>query len=113
MENKIPEEWIEMVRSQECSGKSASAWCKENGIASSTFYYRRKKVKEAEKEEIGSVSEKNEVVRIEFKDEERTSGLPVVNNEKIRMIKGDVLFEFPLSVTGEILSAVMRGGGLC
>ena len=112
MENKIPEEWIEMVRSQECSGKSASAWCKENGIASSTFYYRRKKVKEAVKEEIGSVSEKNEVVRIEFKDEERTSGLPVVNNEKIRMIKGDVL-EFPLSVTGEILSAVMRGGGLC
>ena len=109
MENKIPEEWIEMVRSQECSGKSASAWCKENGIAYSTFYYRCKKVKE----EIGSVSEKNEVVRIEFKDEERTSGLPAVNNEKIRMIKGDVLFEFPLSVTGEILSAVMRGGRLC
>ena len=25
------------------------------------------------------------------------------------MIKGDVLFEFPVSVTAEILSAIMRG----
>lgn len=113
MENKIPEEWIEMVRNQESIGKSASAWCRENGVASSTFYYRRKKIKESSEEKSESASVKNEVVRIDFKGEERALSIPAVSTVKIRMIKGDVLFEFPVSVTGEILSAVMRGGGIC
>lgn len=113
MENRIPEEWIEMISNQEASGKSEAAWCRENGISSSTFYYRRKKVKEAE-EDTESVSTPNEVVRINFKDEEAALNPPTADSERIRMIKGDVMFEFPVSVTEEILSAVMRGGGtLC
>lgn len=72
-----------------------------------------KKIKEASEEKSESASVKNEVVRIDFKGEERALSIPSVSTEKIRMIKGDVLFEFPVSVTGEVLSAVMRGGGIC
>ncbi len=75
MESKIPESWIEMIANQEASGKSVLAWCKENGVPSSTFYYRRKKVKASEETTSESDLNKNEVVRINLKSEER----PVVH----------------------------------
>ena len=61
MENKIPESWIEMIANQEASGKSVLAWCKENCLPSSTFYYRRKKVNESDETISESSSVKNEV----------------------------------------------------
>ena len=109
MENKIPDEWLEMISNQESSGKSAASWCRENGIASSTFYYRRKKVKENSKSVTETDSVKNEVVRIDFRATEEPM-ISATDSEKIRMIKGNVMFEFPVSVTSEILSAVMKGG---
>ncbi len=52
MENKIPESWIEMIANQEASGESVLAWCKENGVPSSTFYYRRKKKLRHQKKQL-------------------------------------------------------------
>ena len=61
MENKIPESWTEMIFNQETSGKSVLAWCKENGIPSSTFYSRRKKVKKLAEASSESAHIQNEV----------------------------------------------------
>ena len=113
MENKIPESWIEMIANQEASGKSVLAWCKENGVPSSTFYYRRKKVKESEEATSESDLIKNEVVRINLKSDERPVDHQAFSQEKIRMVKGNVMFEFPVSAASEILSAVLKEGIVC
>ncbi len=113
MESKIPASWTEMISNQESSGKSAASWCRENRISTSTFYYRRKKVKAATEETTESDSGRNEVVKINFKNEPAVGEYKTKNSEKIRMIKDDVILEFPASLMSEILSAVMRGGGLC
>jgi hypothetical protein len=113
MENKNPESWIEMIANQEASGKSVHAWCKENGVPSSTFYYRRKKVKSSDETTSKSASLKNEVVRINLKSEERPVVHQAFSQEKIRMIKGNVMFEFPVSAASEILSAVLKEGVVC
>lgn len=81
MENKIPSSWNEMISEQEASGKSAASWCKEDGIPTSTFYYRRKKVKAAGEGAIESPSTKNEVVKIDFKREETQMNLPTVHHK--------------------------------
>ncbi|MCQ2598636.1 MAG: hypothetical protein MJ181_12420 [Treponema sp.] len=113
MESKIPESWIEMIANQEASGKSVLAWCKENCVPSSTFYYRRKKVKALEETTSESSSVKNEVVRINLKSEERPVVHQAFSQEKIRMIKGNVMFEFPVSSASVILEAVLKEGVVC
>lgn len=124
MENKVPEEWIKQVEKQESSGKSITAWCKENGIAYSTYQYRRQKVKEeyAEQKEVKKetkeqnkkeVKTAQEIVKIDFCKAEDTGKIieSEVETKVIRMIKGDVQFEFPVTLASEIIRAVIIGGG--
>lgn len=113
MENKIPESWTEMIFNQETSGKSVLAWCKENGIPSSTFYSRRKKVKKLAEASSESAHIQNEVVRINLKSEDSPEVHQTFSQERIRMIKGNVMFEFPVSATSEILAAVLKEGVVC
>jgi len=39
--------WGEAVKERIASGQSIRAFCKENGIGTSTYYYRQRKVREA------------------------------------------------------------------
>lgn len=97
----------------DCKSGSQLAWCKENDVPSSTFYNRRKKVKEAAEVSSEPVHIKNEVVRIDLKSEEKPIINPAFSQERIIMIKGNVMFEFPVSVASEILSAVLKEGTIC
>ena len=54
-----------MIFNQETSGKSVLAWCKENGIPSSTFYSRRKIVKKLAEASSESAYIQNEVVHFQ------------------------------------------------
>lgn len=46
-------EWSERVSACRNSGKSVREWCKENGIALSTYYHQQRKVYEAIKTAAG------------------------------------------------------------
>jgi len=39
--------WGEAVKERVANGQSVRAFCKENGIGTSTYYYRQRKVREA------------------------------------------------------------------
>ena len=49
--------WAEMVQACMVSGKTAKAWCGENGISMKTYYYRLKCVRLAAIQEPEKVSE--------------------------------------------------------
>ena len=39
------QQWSEMVGARQTSGQTVTAWCKENGICSKTYYYRLKQLR--------------------------------------------------------------------
>ena len=38
--------WAQMIQDCQQSGLSIREWCKENGVSTKTYYYRRKRVRE-------------------------------------------------------------------
>ena len=52
------QEWSEMYRAYQASGKTVSAWCEEQELSPKTFYYRLRKIRES----ALKCSEKHEVV---------------------------------------------------
>lgn len=46
VENIKYQAWTAMVQQQVKSEMSIADWCKENGISTKTFYYRRKRIRE-------------------------------------------------------------------
>jgi len=53
--------WCEAVKEQVASGQSIAAFCRENGIHTSTYYYRQRKVREAACAELVKVQTENAV----------------------------------------------------
>ena len=45
--------WYETLQERKASGQSVDAWCQENGIVRSTYYYWQKKVREALEARLG------------------------------------------------------------
>lgn len=49
-------EWAQMVSQCRNSGKTVSAWCREHGVSTKTYYYRLRRLCEAIPEPTGSDS---------------------------------------------------------
>jgi len=55
--------WGEAVKERIASGQTVDAFCKENGISKTTYYYRQKKVREAACSELmGTQNRENGLV---------------------------------------------------
>ena len=52
--------WYETLQERKASGQSVDAWCQENGIVRSTYYYWQKKVREAVEARLGLEEERRE-----------------------------------------------------
>ena len=57
-------QWSAMVREREESGLSVKAYCKQTGIATKTYYYRLRKLREATVEQARSKATQPELVQL-------------------------------------------------
>ena len=84
------QEWSARIQACRESGKSISAWCRENGIVPKTYYYHLQKLREKRCEQIPvavtEVSEKTDSVitvssgeiRVEIRASASTEGIEAV-----------------------------------
>ena len=95
------QEWSEMYRAYQTSGKTVSAWCEEQELSPKTFYYRLQKIRESEPE----CSEKHEIVPL--------SPLPantqMHSTTCIKIIGNGITVELPENATAETITAILRG----
>ena len=95
------QEWSEMYRAYQASGKTVSAWCEEQELLPKTFYYRLQKIRESELE----CSEKHEIVPL--------SPLPantqMHSTTCIKIIGNGITVELPENASAETITAILRG----
>ena len=66
--------WMDRIQQCRISGMSDYAWCNQNGISTSSFYYnvRRLRTKACIPDSLAKVAEKQEVVPIHFNELQET-----------------------------------------
>ena len=92
------DEWRQRIIDCQSSGKSIKVWCRENGIATSSYYHYLRKIRE-------SVLEENQLVSI---------GKPSsVSSDGIRIESGNIRVTLPDTVSPEQLTAVLSALKSC
>ena len=95
------QEWSEMYRAYQASGKTVLAWCEEQELSPKTFYYRLRKIRESALE----CSEKHEIVPL--------APLPATTQMHgttcIKIIGNGITVELPENVSAETITAILRG----
>lgn len=95
------QEWSEMYRAYQASGKTVLAWCEEQELSPKTFYYRLQKIRESALE----CSEKHEIVPL--------SPLPATTQMHsttcIKINGNGITVELPENASAETITAILRG----
>lgn len=86
------ENWRQRIQECQQSGKSVHAWCKENGIAASTYYKYLRKIRE-------TLLQDNQIVALELPNPESPSD--------IRIECGAITVTLPGTISGEQLTAIL------
>lgn len=95
------QEWTEMYRAYQASGKTVSAWCEEQELSPKTFYYRLRKIRESALE----CSEKHKIIPL--------SPLPAATRMHsttcIKIHGNGITVELPENTSAESITAILRG----
>ena len=92
------ENWRQRIQECQQSGKSVQAWCKENGIAASTYYRYLRKIRE-------TLLQDHQIVALELPKQERLSD--------IRIECGTITVTLPENVSGEQLRTILSALKSC
>ena len=98
-------EWIEMYRRYQESGKTILEWCQEENLSSKTFYYRLRKVRE----NLLESQERHEIVPVQTNGIEAVSVSKAAPSQPIVIRAGGIVAELPANISPETLSAVIKG----
>ena len=90
--------WRQRIQECQQSGKSVQAWCKENGIAASTYYRYLRKIRE-------TLLQDNQIVALELPKSESPAD--------IRIECGTITVTIPGNVSGEQLTAILSALKSC
>ena len=90
--------WRQRIQECQQSEKSVQAWCKENGIAASTYYRYLRKIRE-------TLLQDNQIVALELPKPERSSD--------IRIECGAITVTLPENVSGEQRTAILSALKSC
>ena len=92
------QDWQQRILDCQSSGMNVKAWCRENGISTSSYYFHLRRIRE-------SVLEENQLVSI---------GKPSsVSSEGIRIETGNIRVTLPETVSPEQLTAVLSALKSC
>jgi len=97
-DNVKTETWQQRIQECQQSGKRVQVWCKENGIAASTYYKYLRKIRE-------TLLQDNQIVALELPKPECSSD--------IRIVCGSITVTLPGNVSGEQLTAVLSALKSC
>lgn len=90
--------WRQRIQECQQSGKSVQVWCKENGIAASTYYRYLRKIRE-------TLLQDNQIVALELPKSE--------SPDDIRIECGTITITLSGNVSGEQLTAVLSALKSC
>ena len=86
------EQWQQRIMECQQSGMSIKAWCKENGVATSSYYHYLRKIRE-------SVLQESQIVPLELPKP--------VSSPGIRIEYAGITVTLPENVSAEQLTAVL------
>ena len=92
------EQWQQRIMECQQSGMSIKAWCRENGVATSSYYHYLRKIRE-------SMLQEKQIVPVELPKPTGSSG--------IRIESGEITVTLPESVSAEQLTAVLSALKSC
>ena len=90
------QDWQQRILDCQSSGMNVKAWCRENGISTSSYYFHLRRIRE-------SVLEENQLVSIEK---------PTIS-DGIRIESGSIRVTLPETVSPEQLTAVLSALKSC
>ena len=92
------EQWQQRIMDCQQSGMSIKSWCRENGVATSSYYHYLRKIRE-------SMLQESQIVPLELPKH--------VSPHEIRIESGGITVTLPESVTAEQLTAVLSALKSC
>lgn len=96
--------WYETLQARKASGQSVDAWCRENGIVRSTYYYWQKKVREALEARLGLEERREHFVALPAPGEKAGEK----ESQAIRLRLGILEVEIPEGASRENIEAVIE-----
>ena len=90
------QDWQQRIIDCQSSGMSVKAWCRENGISTSSYYFHLRRIRE-------SVLEENQLVSI---------GKPTIS-DGIRIESAGITVTLPETISPEHLTAVLSALKSC
>ena len=95
-------QWGAMVREREESGLSVQAYCEQTGIATKTYYYRLRRLREAAVEQARSEAAQPELVRFTPPAE-----YAVGQAQRIVIKTADTTIEIPVNAQPDVVAAAV------
>lgn len=92
------DEWKQRILDCQNSGMSIKTWCRENGVATSSYYHYLRKIRE-------SMLQESQIVPLELPKP--------VSSPEIRIESAGITVTLPESVTAEQLTAVLSALKSC
>ena len=93
IKNKVSmDEWRQRITDCQSSGKSIKAWCRENGVATSSYYHYLRKIRE-------SVLQEGQIVSLELPKPVSSPGILIES--------AGITITLPENVSPEQLTAVL------
>ena len=103
------ENWKLMYEEYQSSGMTVKDWCETQGISVKTFYYRLRVVRE----NLLGGNETHEIVPIAACENDLPVGRSTHSDNRIHISGNGVEIELPMSVTPEMMTAILQGIRSC
>ena len=103
------ENWKRMYEEYQSSGKTVKDWCEAQRISVKTFYYRLRVLRE----NVLRGNESHDIVPITSCEDNLLVGGSSTTNDRIHISGNGIEVELPMSVSRELITAILQGIRSC
>ena len=103
------ENWKQMYEEYLNSGMTAKSWCEAQGMAVKTFYYRLKVLRR----NLLKENEVHEIVPIKACEDKVLTGNLTHSDDRIHISGNGVEIKLPMSVSPDMMMAILQGIRSC
>ena len=103
------ENWKRMYEEYQSSGRTVKEWCKVQGIPVKTFYYRLKVLRK----NLLKETETHEIVPVKACEDKVPIGNPTHSDDRIHISGNGVEIKLPMSVSPDMMMAILQGIRSC
>ena len=104
------ENWKRMYEEYQRSGMKVNDWCVMQGLSVKTFYYRLNVIRK----EMLNESDQHDIVPLMKCKTEMPSDMGTAkSDEKIHITGNGIEIDLPATISGELMTAILRGMQSC